>query len=222
MRNLFLALVLANLLFAAWHGWFAETAAPVRRAALDVPGITLVGEIDDADAPAPDEALTRANTTLDPVERCISIGPFTELSQATDAEANLRASGYEPVQREGEGAIRVGYWAYLENIPAQEDANGILARLGQNGVTDANVLSGPAGNNIVSLGVFSDLSLAEQRRETVRGLGYDPIIAAPTRRGEVYWVEVILEGAEALDFELLQTPVTLARVGQRPCGSVPG
>ena len=45
MRNLFLALVLANLAFAAWHLWFSQPPRAVHVADPDVPGITLVSEL---------------------------------------------------------------------------------------------------------------------------------------------------------------------------------
>ena len=45
MRNLFLALVLANLAFAAWHAWFSGAASPVRPPRDEAPGITLVSEV---------------------------------------------------------------------------------------------------------------------------------------------------------------------------------
>ena len=83
MRNLFLALVLANLAFAAWHFWFAEPDAPASRAATDTATITLVDELDEADI---DEAST---------ETCISIGTFAERSQADAAAASLRMLGFE-------------------------------------------------------------------------------------------------------------------------------
>jgi len=45
MRNLFLALVLANLAFAAWHAWFARAPRPTRAADPDLPTLTLVSEV---------------------------------------------------------------------------------------------------------------------------------------------------------------------------------
>lgn len=46
MRNLFLALVLANLGFAAWHAWFAEKSSPAAHVTSANGGITLVKELD--------------------------------------------------------------------------------------------------------------------------------------------------------------------------------
>jgi cell division septation protein DedD len=45
VRNVFLALVLANLAFAAWHLWFAGPPRVVHVADPDVPSITLVSEL---------------------------------------------------------------------------------------------------------------------------------------------------------------------------------
>ena len=45
MRNLFLALVLANLAFAAWSAWFAPTQPTGRRADDGLPALTLVSEV---------------------------------------------------------------------------------------------------------------------------------------------------------------------------------
>ena len=45
MRNLFRALVLANLTFAAWSAWFAPAERAGRRADDGLPALTLVSEV---------------------------------------------------------------------------------------------------------------------------------------------------------------------------------
>ena len=97
MRNLFLVLVLANLGFAAWHFWFADTTDPVRPAAPDTPTITLLEELEDSNAPP-------AN-----VQRCISIGPFAELALADAAAAILRAVDLDLAITEP-ADVDEGYW----------------------------------------------------------------------------------------------------------------
>lgn len=83
MRNFFLALVLANLGYAAWHFWFAETDAPVSRSVSEATTITLIDELEEADG---DDVIE---------EICISIGTFAERSQANAAVASLRALGLD-------------------------------------------------------------------------------------------------------------------------------
>ncbi len=230
MRNLFLALVLANLAFAAWHRWYGgERTAPVAPLP-DGPAITLVSEVRDdpsaaAPAPAPVVASPPAGlavpglpaATEPAAERCVSVGPFRELSQAATAAGSLRAAGHAPTQRVAEGEIWVGYWVYLERIPTEEEAEAILADIREHGVTDSYVIPDNGGDNRVSLGVFSEIGRAGRRREEVRALGYEPVVTDRTRRGTVYWVDVLLGPGESLDFDALQTPGRILRLEQRSC-----
>ncbi|HEU4617470.1 MAG TPA: hypothetical protein VFV10_05480, partial [Gammaproteobacteria bacterium] len=199
MRNLFLALVLANLGFAAWHAWLGSTAKAPPPSASGESRLTLVKEVESSDAefapagsgnvesapagsgaaaavPANESGATaergggagrapagpadgasasaksrasresetikaavtaaeaasaaaasngspaRTDAAADAGERCVSVGPFLDLGQATTASAKLRTAGYEPTQRAGEGEVWVGYWVYLDAIPSQEEA----------------------------------------------------------------------------------------------------
>ena len=97
MRNLFFVLVLANLGFAAWHFWFADTSDPIRAAEPDTPTITLLEEVEDSGAAAAS------------VQRCISIGPFADPALADAAAATLRAVGLDPAIEEPADAGE-GYW----------------------------------------------------------------------------------------------------------------
>src|SRR5690606_21625340 len=173
MRKLSLALVPAHLAFAAWHRWYGgERTAPVAPLP-DGPAITLVSEVRDdpsaaAPAPAPVVASPPAGlavpglpaATEPAAERCVSVGPFRELSQAATAAGSLRAAGHAPTQRVAEGEIWVGYWVYLERIPTEEEAEAILADIREHGVTDSYVIPDNGGDNRVSLGVFSEIGRA--------------------------------------------------------------
>lgn len=241
MRNLFLALVLANLAFAAWHLWLAEPDPLPPAARPGGPGITLVREAGGPGTPASptqsvasggapagaapaaagaDVVALPAAAAAPAAARCVSVGPFRELSQAATAAANLRAAGYDPMQRVAEGEIWVGYWVYIEHIPTEAEANEILADLRANGVSDSYVIPDSGGNNLVSLGVFSEIGRAGTRREQVRALGYEPTVTDRTRRGTVYWVDVLLDPGQTLDFEVLQVPGRILRLEQRACESV--
>ena len=249
MRNLCLALVLANLAFAAWHLWFSQPPRAVHVADPDVPGITLVSElppdlkvlprVDDAaasagvevpvDGPAdaPEHAASAAPAAgapppadaaaAAPGPHCSSVGPFRELAQAATAAANLRAAGYQPIQRVAEGDIWIGYWVYLDSLATEAQANEILAKVRDAGVTDSYVIPNSDSGSLVSLGVFSEISGVSRRREEVRALGFDPKVVDRTRRATVYWVDVVLTGDQTLDFDALQTPGRIIRLEQRKC-----
>jgi len=149
--------------------------------------------------------------------RCTTVGPFRELAQAATAAATLRTSGYQPTQRVAEGDVWIGYWVYIDAIPTEAEANAILAKVRGEGVTDSYVIPNSDSGNLVSLGVFSEISGVARRREQVRSLGYDPKVVDRTRRATVYWVDVQLAADQTLDFDALQTPGRIQRLEQRSC-----
>ena len=154
------------------------------------------------------------------VERaCVSIGPFRELSQAASAAANLRGTGLDPVQRAGEGDIWVGYWVYLAALPSAAEAETILARLKENGIAEAYVIPSSDSGTLISLGVFTEVARAGNRLSAARKLGYEATISDRTRRGTVYWVDVLLAPGQTLDFDALQPPGRIVRLEQRPCAA---
>jgi len=286
MRNVFFALVLANLGFAAWHSWYAPSRVP-HTADTDLPKLTLVREVPpeladrrEANAAAPevhlptdDAALARAQqssgagtqpaaqatpsasagpptpapTSVPPsasapprtsgspapsataptstappahegaAARCMSVGPFRDLAQAATAAATLRTTGYQPTQRVADGDIWIGYWIYIDAIPTEAEANAILAKVRGQGITESYVIPNSDSGNLVSLGVFGEIGNVTRRREQVRALGYDPKVVDRTRRGTVYWVDVVLTADQTLDFDKLQTPGRIQRLEQRAC-----
>ncbi len=154
--------------------------------------------------------------------RCTTIGPFRELSQAATATATLRTAGFEPEQRVAEGDIWIGYWVYIQAIRSMDEANQILAKVRESGITDSYVIPNSDSGTLVSLGVFSEISGVSRRRDEVRALGFEPHVVDRTRRATVYWVEVVLRADQAIDFESLQPPGRIMRLEQKPCGSVAG
>ena len=264
MRNLFLALVLANLGFAAWSAWFAPTQRAGRPADDGLPKLTLVSEVpadlrsngvvteqtavpESPAPPAVDQPPSAAATdaaaangdavaALLPSEqpaiaagqgadsaatRCTSVGPFRELSQAATAAAALRAAGYQPLQRVAEGDIWIGYWVYVPAIATEREANEVLEKVRSEGITDSYVIPNSDSGNLVSLGVFSEISGVSRRREQVRALGFEPQVVDRTRRATVYWIDVSLGPDQALDFDSLQTPGRIIRLEQRDCEQSP-
>jgi cell division septation protein DedD len=236
MRNLFLALVLANCAFAAWHTWFAPARRAVHRDDAALPSITLVSElpadlrstgvVSESEAAPVDTPPVGAAPSTEPVAEaapvstgggCTSVGPFRDLSQAAAAAANLRAAGYQPLQRVAEGEIWIGYWVYIQAIPTETEANEILAKVRAEGITDSYVIPNSDSGNLVSLGVFSEISGVSRRRDQVRTLGYEPQVVDRTRRATVYWIDVVLTGDQKLDFDALQTPGRIIRLEQRAC-----
>lgn len=261
MRNVFLALVLANLGFAAWSSWYAPEPQLARQTDDPLPGITLVSEVPpdlrtsgvvveagDEDSPAtavstaaetppalvevePLEAFAPADPVAPAIteteseavvladERCTSVGPFRELSQAASAAATLREAGHQPSQRVAEGDIWIGYWVYIPALPSEEEAEEALDKVRADGMSDAYIIPNSDSGHLISLGVFSEISGVSRRRDQVRALGFEPQVVDRTRRATVYWVDVTLAAGETLDFDALQPPGRIIRLEQRSCAT---
>jgi cell division septation protein DedD len=166
----------------------------------------VVAAVEDGAAPAAPAA-----------QSCTSVGPFRELSQAATAAAALRAAGHEPLQRVAEGDIWVGYWVYIPAIATEREATEVLAKVRAEGITDSYVIPNSDSGNLVSLGVFSEISGVSRRRDQVRALGFEPEVVDRTRRATVYWIDISLGADQTLDFDSLQTPGRIIRLEQRAC-----
>jgi cell division septation protein DedD len=192
-----------------------DDAAAAKAAAPAVPPASApVAAIDRNPAPGPASAPAAAAAAA---TRCTSVGPFRELAQAATAAATLRSAGYQPTQRVADGDIWIGYWVYIDAIPTEAEANAILAKVRAEGITESYVIPNSDSGNLVSLGVFGEISNVTRRREQARTLGYDPKVVDRTRRATVYWVDVALTAEQTLDFDKLQTPGRIQRLEQRAC-----
>jgi cell division septation protein DedD len=186
------------------------------------PAPIVVPAVSNADAaiaePPAEEVLAAAEPSVaEAPGRCTSVGPFRELSQAAAAAATLRTAGYQPLQRVGEGDVWIGYWVYIPAIATEGEANEILAKVRAEGIADSYVIPNSDSGNLVSLGVFSEISGVSRRRDQVRALGFDPQVVDRTRRATVYWVDVTLAAGQTLDFDTLQPPGRILRLEQRTC-----
>jgi cell division septation protein DedD len=132
------------------------------------------------------------------VARCVSIGAFRDLAEATQASATLREAGYEPRTRVAEGDIWAGLWVYLDDLPSRDEAQRAMTLLKRRGISDAYIMPSADQTNDISLGVFSEPARAQRRAEEIRALGFTPTIADRTRRGPVYWIDINLKSTDGV------------------------
>lgn len=185
MRVIFALLVLANVAWFAWTHWVerpVEDAAPAR---LDAPQLVLARE-----APATEAA---ARPLIRPADNCLSLGPFSDLTDAARASTLLRENGLLPRQRAGQGVVWKGYWVSLEQVPDRPSAEGIIERLRRFGIGDAYSMPDEGRQITISLGLFSERQRALQRMDEVKALGFEPLMAERERSGTVYWIDVDVE-----------------------------
>jgi hypothetical protein len=241
MRILCLLLILANMLYFTWSQMIdvrvpslERTSAPpvdpparivLAREMIEAnPEERSVGPIRDVQPPAveplggrPSAAATQA-AQLDTLA-CMSVGPFPDLPQASQAQAALRGAGFQPRQRMEQGEIWAGYWVSVQGLATRDAAEAALKTLSANGIDDVYVMPGSDPPNVLSLGVFSDYQRAQRRVDEVSAIGLTPRIDDRKRAGSVYWIDVDLpEPGQIIDSSIFQTdPGKITRLEMRAC-----
>ena len=132
------------------------------------------------------------------VKRCISVGPFRDVSEAAHAATTLRGGGYDPRQRVSDGDIWAGVWVYLPLPSSRAAGDQILAKLKSGGIDDALEMPGPNDGSVISLGLYSEPKRAQARVAQAQALGFNPGIADRKRTGDVYWIDIDLKPTDSL------------------------
>ena len=199
-RALIALLLTMNLGVALWLWLRPAPQAPGTQARADegMPSLVLLSEEDDV----PDVAETLAEPDSPPeptpgLDRlaCVEIGPF--LTQADLRRAmNAFTPSAERLQfRETRALASRGYWVYL---PAQGTRDAALAaarELSGKGLRDYYVVTAGERENTISLGLFRELSNAQQRHAQVRGMGFDAQLQPRSDEIPHYWIDLAVEAS---------------------------
>lgn len=174
------------------------TARSAPAAAADAGGAAgIAGASGGTDAAAAASSSASDAGLLTDVKRCISVGPFRDVAEASHAASTLRSGGYDPRQRVAEGEVWAGVWVYLP-IPPSRSSDQMQAKLKAGGIDDALEMPGPNEGSVLSLGLFSDSKRAQTRISQAQALGFNPGIADRKRTGDVYWIDIDLKPTDSV------------------------
>lgn len=225
MRVLFLMLLLANLLFAAWAIWVAPPPAGAGYPAAAASGDDAIRLLREVPAPAAAPEDGTDNVALSDADlACVSAGPFLERTEAEQAATRLGQLGFTVRLRESREPVAVGTWLRLEGLATPEDATNAQAALRAAGLPEAYVLTEEGVGTVVSIGVYTDPDKAAEAADAVRAAGFEPVNAARLREEDVTWLEVDRQANGGLpDMEQLQAtaPGRSTTLQLRPCPPAP-
>ena len=159
-------------------------------------GTTAAGGGSGAEPAGSGEGATPALLTN--VKRCISVGPFRDVSEAAHAATTLRGGGYDPRQRVADGEVWAGVWVYVPLPSSRAAGDQMSAKLKAGGIDDALEMPGPNDGSVISLGLYSDSKRAQARVAQLQALGFNPAIADRKRTGSVYWIDIDLKPTDSL------------------------
>lgn len=179
-------------------------------------------EIESAPAPAPAEEVADTDELPQAAvefSRCISIGPFADEADSAQANNTLIEAGFEPSSTIRENEVWDGYWVYIGQIEDLASARAIQAELAQRGLEDTQVISSAESGNLLSLGVFSEITRAGSQSERATELGYEATIADNMTTRETYWLDIELTSEQSVALEMLQAPGQISRLETLDCAS---
>jgi hypothetical protein len=216
LKTVVVCLVLANVCYFLWDRGIAKSSAnsvpvvastlklasesPGARAPSESPNTPGAGGLaagaGSGSVAARDEG--GSSGLLTNVKRCISIGPFRDMSETAHAASTLRSGGYDPRQRVADGEVWAGVWVYLPSPASRDAADKMLAKLKAGGIDDALEMPGPNDGPVISLGLYSESKRAQSRIAQAQSLGFNPGIADRKRNGNVYWIDIDLKPTDSL------------------------
>ena len=205
MRNILLALLLANILYYMWARY---NDPEVEQGVMTIDEADLGPPLDMTPTPAPDVASIGAvlgsgePSALQAVtgRTCVSVGPFNERARLDAAVRKYTGDGYQAKLRASLGQIFVGHWVQIRNVPDEQEAKVMLRELSEGGVNDAYLVRTDDEGLKLSLGVFGDLERAERVELQAESLEFVADISSRYRDGAVFFVDIELPpGKGAVD-----------------------
>jgi hypothetical protein len=232
IKSIVVGLALANACYFLWAHGIADseqtTTVPASgstlRLASEAPAPTESSGARPARAAAAEPVNTDSPGLLTHVMRCITVGPFRDVSEAAHAASSLRTARYDPRQRVVDGEVWAGVWVYLPIPVGRASAEQMLAKLKAAGIDDAMEMPGPADASVISLGLFSEQKRAEVRVAQTQALGFNPAIADRKRTGNVYWIDIDLKPTDGLPnaSDLVSESGRITRLEVKACPAAAG
>jgi len=205
MRAIFLFLATANLLVAGIL-WFASDSKPDRppleapELSTEAPQLRQIQELPESSravSPGDAEALNDLAAVKAGPPLCNLLGPYADIPAAESAAERLTALDVEARVRALEVSDGPGYWVYLPPEPSERAALARLHELQARQIDSYIIPRGELAQGI-SFGMFSRDSLAQQRRDSLRELGYEARIREIERSHTETWVVVPLSQGRSL------------------------
>jgi SPOR domain len=199
MRNVFLALLFANLAYFGWARWIdVPPTPPVNETIERLPRLKLAGEVSSQRpvAGAPERTALRES------QSCLSVGPF-DTENRIKATQVLRTEGFDARQREQEGETSTQYLVFIGSLKTDADADRVVSQLKEKGFRDAAIVpaSGKVGRR-VSLGPVDGRAGAQELAVAGQAKGFKVEVVEQKVSAMGYWLD--FEAPAGTSTELIQ------------------
>lgn len=175
MRNVFLSLVLANLVLIAWQIWVdpAPPAPPMAGPnSLILFGLGADPTGREALAGQGQSPLTGGQgVPTASAGTCLGLGPLADLAASRQAAKQLAVRGIDAIPIARDTQAWLGHWVQIAGFGSVPDAESARQRLIAGGLADTYLMQ-DGTQPMLSLGVFRDRGRADRVASVARGLGF--------------------------------------------------
>jgi hypothetical protein len=198
MRNLLLALVLANILYFLWN-MFVQKPPETGVAIIDEKEMGPPLSVSNAKIAEASNSVgavlgSGSSSDLSAVvgRSCVTVGPFKDNPEAEGAASNFESDGMRSSVRSTQGQMFVGHWVQIRNIPDKTAGDAMLDTLKSGGMGDAYLVNDDVEGYKISLGLFGEMSGAEQVELQAKSLDLPAEITPRMREATVSFVDIAL------------------------------
>ncbi len=196
MRNILLALLLANILYFMYDR-FVEDPPELGIAVVDESSLGPELRLSDSASPAEVDGELTDGGNAELVElaamvgrSCVTVGPFKAASDAEGALSDFIADDFSAVIRSTDGQVFVGHWVQIRNIADRSSGNQMIETLREGGLGDAYLVETEEEGLKISLGLFGEMPRAERIELQAKSLGLPADIVPRMRDATVFFVDL--------------------------------
>jgi SPOR domain len=214
MKNIFLALLLANLGVLAWQQWVDPLPANLPPGPVQ-PGLHLYQP-----GTSPAARATRPSTPI-AAGNCVRVGPFASAAGAAELASSMESRGVGVSVSKENGQIWLGNWVQVGGFLTLREAETARQRLQAGGLADVYLMQ-DASPPVISLGVFRDRAGADRVAGVARRLGFRPAQSDRFRATTEFWIQVKPAPGQSISAENLKLPgAQILRTEAAECPSPP-
>ena len=148
----------------------------------------------------------KVDTTLTSnAKYCYVIGPIKTKSKISRISKHIRSMGLEITKVRKTVKKVPSHWIYLSGYKTEAEAKKGIARLASKGMKDTQLIKRNATSFVISVGLFSTKSGADDRLKTLEDFGFTPQASMVTANKSLYWIDLKYKDGDKVDTSLLQS-----------------
>ena len=189
MRWVFLSLVCLNLLVMVWfwrdQAGMSEAHKSVDNVELQGKGLILLSEVNRSQLSYKTKQVSE-NSITD--QRCYSVGPFKDESDAKFLGIRAEALGFSSQMRSLATGGSIEHWVHIPPLANRQQSLQLLRELQGRGVDSYIITQGELAEGI-SLGLFRNKQSADSLNKKMQGMDYNVVIKEVLRGEKELWLE---------------------------------